>query len=367
MNNRTKIGRNDYCPCGSGFKYKRCHLLKPNEPLPKKVPLPVLKELRRKKNAMQAEERIQKKLYGEVRPIIGCDTPWGKLVAIGSTIYKTAIEVDFHDVLLEHLLYLIDENWLKSELSKNETSNFLLKWCKNTFCNIEETKRLQKLHGKKRNLSFRPLLSLAYDLFVLSDHMVLQDRILKRLKYHDFSSARYEVFVAATCIRAGFKLTFENEDDRRQRHVEFHATHKDTGAEILVEAKRSGTYKHNYGKLINDALGKAGNYPLVVFVDVNKSPEVAKNYLRLDNPKLKRLLSSHIQKSDDNKDVYSLLVFTNHPYEYATQEEPYPERSSLIVEAVNPRIKPTDEKIMARLKKAIMQYGNIPNNFPTDI
>ena len=72
MNNRTKIGRSDYCPCGSGFKYKRCHLLKPNEPLPKKVPLPVLKELRRKKNAMQAEERIQK----------SCMVKLGQLLAV---------------------------------------------------------------------------------------------------------------------------------------------------------------------------------------------------------------------------------------------------------------------------------------------
>ena len=22
-----KIGRNDLCPCGSGFKYKKCHML----------------------------------------------------------------------------------------------------------------------------------------------------------------------------------------------------------------------------------------------------------------------------------------------------------------------------------------------------
>ncbi|MFS8159133.1 MAG: YecA family protein, partial [Candidatus Roizmanbacteria bacterium] len=29
-----KIGRNDRCPCGSGFKYKRCHLGKPLEVFP---------------------------------------------------------------------------------------------------------------------------------------------------------------------------------------------------------------------------------------------------------------------------------------------------------------------------------------------
>ncbi|WP_408627122.1 SEC-C metal-binding domain-containing protein [Azospira inquinata] len=26
MRGKAKIGRNDLCPCGSGMKYKKCHL-----------------------------------------------------------------------------------------------------------------------------------------------------------------------------------------------------------------------------------------------------------------------------------------------------------------------------------------------------
>lgn len=169
--------------------------------------------------------------------------------------------------------------------------------------------------------------------------------------------------MAATCIRAGFKLIYEDEDDRSQRHVEFQAVHKTSSQKILVEAKQSMAARYNYGRLINDAIGKAGSDPLVVFVDFNKSPDRARNYFSEGNLKIQMLLS-RINKSPNEQDLFNLLVFTNHPYQYATEDEPYPERKNRIIEAQNPLLIPKDGKMVARLTRAVMQYGNIPKDFP---
>ena len=362
MRTRVKIGRNDYCPCGSGLKYKNCHLLITNQPLPLNLPMPVLKKLREGKRRVEAEARNRKRERGEVRPIISCDTRFGRLVAVGNKIFKTAKYADFQGFLLEHALYLIDEEWIKSESPKaSGTTNPLCKWYGDTFCLIEKAKIRE---GQKRNFSFSPLLSLAYDLYVLSDHLLLQERILNRLRHSDqFSAARYELFVAAACIRAGFELTYEDEGDRSRRHVEFLAIHKTSAQKVLVEAKQSMAAKHNYGKLINDAVGKAGSHPLVVFVDFNKSPELARSFLVEGNPKIHQMLS-RINRSLNGQDLFNLLVFTNHPYQHATEEEPYPERKSLVIKAKNPLLIPKDRMLVTRLTRAVMQYGNIPKDFP---
>jgi hypothetical protein len=118
MKARVKIGRNDYCPCGSGKKYKKCHLLAPDQPLPLNLSMHVLKQLRKGKKVLEAEARSRKKERGEVRPIISSNTQFGKLVAVGDKIFKTARWADFHGFLLEHALYRIDEEWIKSELKK---------------------------------------------------------------------------------------------------------------------------------------------------------------------------------------------------------------------------------------------------------
>lgn len=362
MTKKEKIGRNDYCPCGSGLKYKKCHLLMNTAQLPLNVPLSVLRELRRKKNAQQLADKIRKKELGEVRPIISCDAPYGKLVAIGSKIYKTSLDADFYGFILEHALQLLGEKWIREELAKRGTENLICKWYSETFCNMKEAKKQKQM---KQNFSFRPLLSLAYDLFILNDNMLLQSSIVDRLKHHDqFAAARYELYVAATCIRAGFDIEFENEKDRSSRHVEFVAKHKITGQAIFFEAKRSHSSRHNYGKLINDALGKAGELPLIIFVDINKSPDIASRYLIRNNPRLNLMLTDRIKLTPERKDIYNLIVFTNHPYQFATIESPKPEPKILIVESDNPQNEINDKKVVDKLRKAIQQYGNIPKEFP---
>ncbi len=111
---------------------------------------------------------------------------------------------------------------------------------------------------------------------------------MRRLQHKDqFQGARHEAFVAATCIRAGYDIDYEDESDGTTRHVEFTATHRATGQKVSVEAKsrhrpgvlgREGTsvgselVDAGIQRLIADALRKPASEPLVIFLDLNLPP-----------------------------------------------------------------------------------------------
>lgn len=81
-------------------------------------------------------------------------------------------------------------------------------------------------------------LSFAYDLFTLADNAEVQKSLLDRLRKADqYQGARYEMFVAASLLRAGFTIAFEDESDSTTSHCEFIATSKQTGRPFSVEAK----------------------------------------------------------------------------------------------------------------------------------
>jgi hypothetical protein len=141
---------------------------------------------------------------------------------------------------------------------------------------------------------------LAYDLYVLKDNLSLQDDIIRRIKISDqFQGARHELFATATCIRAGYAIEFENEKDGTRKHAEFIATHKQTGQKIAVEAKskhRPGVLgflgnkeseqaiKLGVTSLINKAIAKNPEIPLVIFVDTNLPPNLAKKVHCMQQP-----------------------------------------------------------------------------------
>lgn len=65
-------------------------------------------------------------------------------------------------------------------------------------------------------------LLLSYDLYLIRHHGALQKIIIERLKWEDqFQGTRHEIFAAATCIRAGFEIAYEDETDRIKKHPEF--------------------------------------------------------------------------------------------------------------------------------------------------
>jgi hypothetical protein len=121
-----------------------------------------------------------------------------------------------------------------------------------------------------------------YDLYVLRHNGAYQRSLLERFRRSDsYRGARYELFVAATFVRAGCDLTWINERKADNTSPEFIATHRSTGTRVAVEAKSRhreatapGLDDVNLTRLLADALTKHVQDPLIVFVDPNISRAV---------------------------------------------------------------------------------------------
>lgn len=133
----------------------------------------------------------------------------------------------------------------------------------------------------------------------------------------NFAGAQYEVYVAATLIRAGFDLDFENEDDRSSSHCEFVATHKRTNKRFSIEAKHRAGTKFRLGRQLNRALAKAADHQRIVFIDINVPDTAAgsdiPDYLRTALADL-RAFEGRVINGKPLPDAY--VVVTNTPWHH---------------------------------------------------
>lgn len=98
----------------------------------------------------------------------------------------------------------------------------------------------------------------------------VQKLLIDRIRCPDnFPGALYEVRVAAALLRAGFSLHPQDETDRRTTHVEFIATHAESGATYAVEAKRREGVRMKINRQMHRALSKRSEHPRIVFIDTN--------------------------------------------------------------------------------------------------
>jgi len=126
-------------------------------------------------------------------------------------------------------------------------------------------------------------LGLAYNLYLMKHNAKLQRVLIDRLKNPDESSfhgAFYETFVAATFIKAGYEIAFENAQDGSATHCEFVASSASARRKFSVEAKARfrgsvadtadpKSLKLGVRDKIEAALQKVANHNRVIFVDVN--------------------------------------------------------------------------------------------------
>src|SRR5690606_10236170 len=90
-----------------------------------------------------------------------------------------------------------------------------------------------------------------------------------------------ELFVAASLLRGGFKIEFEDEGDSSRSHCEFAAKHRKTGRTFSVEAKsrhRLATAANDAPparmyKIMQQALKKQADHERIIFMDVNLPPD----------------------------------------------------------------------------------------------
>jgi hypothetical protein len=219
---------------------------------------------------------------------------------------------------------------------------------------------------------------LAYDLYILKHHASLQRDVLRRLKQAEgFQGARYELFVAATLLRAGFDLDFKNERDNTRKHPEFVATHRLTGEKIAVEAKsrhRRGVLgfpgkrepddrlRADISGLLTKALGKVKNQPFLIFIDLNLPPSSGNLF---DKSWFKEVVGLVEAQDEENPEghPYNMLLFSNIPHHYGLEERSDPPRDFLAVVSLKPRT-PFSQSLLEEIDVAARQYGRVPNSFP---
>lgn len=211
-------------------------------------------------------------------------------------------------------------------------------------------------------------LLLAYDLYVLRNNGKLQSEVVQRLRHRDqFHGARYELFVAATFIRAGLQFEYDDETDGSRKHPEFVATDA-AGLAMAVEAKARQrplgsaedlvTIRPAVRDLLLNAAKKLEDDPMVVFLEVNLPPHAD---LLVWGNHLDEVVKDIT--SEKGQCPFALVMFTNRPHLYGEFGMPDPTKQWVFF---RPHTSPVSLELTGTLTTAVTQYGNIPDQFPDE-
>ncbi|HEM7803750.1 TPA: SEC-C domain-containing protein [Burkholderia cenocepacia] len=270
-----KVGRNERCPCGSGKKYKRCH----GQAQPATSASTIDQVMQRGRlmlDRIKAQEKQREQQQGFGRPFISIEHNGKRFVAVGRKLMYSDKWKTVHDFLGHYLPGVLGAEWGNAELAKPlDERHPIARWY-HYVCLLQQAtiKEVGKVHSAPMTGAAEAWFQLAYDLYSLEHNAELQKKLINRIKHPEmFQGARYETFVAATMIRAGFDIEFEDEDDRESSHVEFTATCRKSGRKYSVEAKRrnveAGGGSFRLGRLLQRALRKTAKHPRIVFIGID--------------------------------------------------------------------------------------------------
>jgi len=286
-------------------------------------------------------ERIYK--YGHLRPPITQHFQGQTFIAVGSRLLYHPRWKTFHDFLFCYIGAVFEKDWFSAQTSLPLANRHpLMQWYQ-TWFDFWEAHRDDVAFGDINKIESPPaqitaLLAFAYDLYTLEHHGLLPKRLVERLQRDEhFQGARYEMYVAAAFVRAGFTIVLEDEEDQSSSHCEFTATDKLTGKTYSVEAKSrhrngylgvAGTpapleeIQADLKGLFVPALRKAANHDRIVFIDINVPPSEAHI---LESNWFQRIANQFIRLEDNAQlaDLPGAIVFfTNFPYHFMEEGEP---------------------------------------------
>jgi hypothetical protein len=160
------------------------------------------------------------------RPIISAKLNDHQMVALGNTIHFSKSWKAFPDFLADYIKKKMGPEWGNAELAKPLAERHPLMHWYDAYCRYQ--KETIETRGEVNSAEIIGVvacyLGLVYAVYLLAHNVEVQDRLIKRLKNTgNFQGAYYELMVASTLIRAGFKLTLEDETDPGAKHCEFAA------------------------------------------------------------------------------------------------------------------------------------------------
>lgn len=389
-----RVGRNDLCPCGSGKKFKKCHLaVRRMIALPRPatssfhaLPVEIIEQAAQQFQKQRIDEEKRIKTFGDVRPIMYAPNFQGRtLIAVREKIYQAPAKSTFTNFLFNHGLLTLGEEWLDEQNHlpiDQQHPLFVLHFRANEFVNAQP----RQPEGHVSVVPNGPLSfceKFYYDLYTVADNNVLDEELVSRLRDRTgFQGAMHELFVEATCLRAGFSIVREQHHGPKPKNVEFIAIHKETQQHIAVEAKsrhrpgvmgRPGAIDPSpdtrFGGLIHNAARKDPHNPLAIFIDTNLPPGRTESFYKpksldpvLLSEKVSRL--ARFVRDPNGADPYNLLVFTNHPQHYSADDCPASKDNWAALVSNNPRVPIFRQIALSDLMKALNLYGNVPTDFP---
>lgn len=319
-------------------------------------------------------EAERKRRFGEVREPISAVHQGHRFVAVGSRLYYDKNWRTFTDFLLFYIRDVMGKSFWDAEMAKAVAERHpVVLWFDHWVDMGSQARREEDgLLSSVPDGTMSALLILAYDLYVLRHHAKLQDDVVARLRQADqFHGARYELFVAATFVRAGFDFEYEDETDTSRKHAEFIATFRADSFKAAVEAKARRrkvsatnfdvtTIKPGVKELLVNAAEKATEIPLIVFVELNLPPEGSQRPSWI--PEVESVLAE-IAVECGNRSPFAAVIFTNRPHVYGLPGEPDPSHH---VYAMWPGSAGLPDRFVEALGNAAHQYGNVPSLFPDD-
>lgn len=382
----SKLGRNDPCYCGSGKKYKKCHLrLVESRQTVSAVPDPdTLRQIFDHVRAQQEEQRALEEI-GYYLPHIETEFKGRRMRAVGNGIYSRPLSETFHEFIIGLLRFTLGEEWFAEQGTLPEAQRHFIVTCYERF----GAWRRKNATAENRNEGgwsgvpdgwSRSLLSLACDVYSLQHRGELPSRLVNRLKDRgQYQGARYEIAVAGMFVRLGCTIRFldQSTSDPVPTHCEFIAKHQATGVEIGVEAKsrhRPGVIhfpgevqadplmKANVRDLLENAVSQAPrDMPFLIFIDVNVP--IDETLTGAELPWMQDVRGMIQRQSDafpDEPNPWNGIVFTNYAFHYATEREADTVQY-VAVEAGKPLIALPSATFFGYLRTVLQHYGHVPH------
>jgi hypothetical protein len=312
--------------------------------------------------------------FGSSRVPLQVEIDGDRLVVAGPQIFSIPSEWSFREFLISYGLQYVGREIVEMEPDRAAPQHPLAYQllAGSVFREDEGKGKLAAV-----NAEMESFIHVAWDIFTLADNEKMQEVLIKRLKNaKQYQGARYELFIAASLIRAGFKVEFEDESDINSTHCEFNAVSRATKKAYSVEAK-SRHRDHSEGgkagiyRLIQRALSKAASNERIVFIDVNLPHDTKAVFQEPWHREVMQTLSEVEEKQKPFSPwPQAILFFTNGMFSkvgFAGGNV-----STVLLSAINhPLFKQQDRQVVEQaypeigiLYGAVDNLGWPPNHFP---
>jgi hypothetical protein len=260
-----KIRRNEKCPCGSGFKYKKCH----GSPI---VHTETIVSIKDRLLTIEIQRRRQQ---GFGKAIISHWFNGEQWIAVGNRLYHSANWKTFHDFLFDYPIFIFGIDWFRSGREKARSEiHPLISWRSSLVSHLQPIEKDGEIITTETTTEISSFLTLSYYLYLIAHNAKLETLLILRLKNKEqFAPAYYEAFVFSTMIMAGFEIEVEDESDPCGTHPEFWAVSKKTKKRYSVEAKRRQFGKDNASvwSQLKKALSKDSPCERIIFIELSLS------------------------------------------------------------------------------------------------